>query len=305
MNSRPHGSCRLLAVGAVLALLPWTTGSAQVEGNLSVYGPENARGYLDPLRSAIGSGLSAGVYNTAHVPQHGFNLRVEARAMLISFADADRSFRARTESYFPADATVNAPTVIGNTQSVTYDDTGSGASFTFPGGLDMDRLALAVPQIVVGGFKGSELMLRYIAVQIGDDSNEIGDLSLFGIGGRHSLSQYMKGSKFDIAAMVLYQKLKLGDDFVDTSQLSVGVQGSRRFKIWEPYVGVALNSLSMDLTYDAQQGGSSSRQSVDFDTDTGLGFTVGSALHLAFLHLNGELQFTDQTTFAFGLGVGK
>lgn len=304
MRIRSHALPRLWAAGALLALLPAAGARAQVEGNLSVYGPENARGYLEPLKDAIGSGLAAGVYNTAHIEPQGFRLRVEARAMLINFGDGDRTFQARTESYFPTDATVNAPTVVGDTRSVQVDDTGSGATFTFPGGLNMDRLALAVPQVVVGGVKGTELMVRYIAVQIGDDGNEIGDLSLFGIGGRHSLSQYMSGSKFDLAAMAMYQSLKLGDDFVDTSQFSLGLQGSRRFKVVEPYVGVALNSLSMDLEYDAQQGGSSSRQSVEFDGDTGLGFTLGTALHLSLLHLNAELQFTDQTTFAFGLGVG-
>jgi hypothetical protein len=147
--------------------------------------------------------------------------------------------------------------------------------------------------------------VRYIAVQIGDEQDELNDLSIFGIGGRHSLSQYMQGSKFDLAAMVLYQTLTVGEDFVDSSHLSVGLEGSRRYNVLEPYLGVALNSLSMDVEYDAQQGGSSVRQRVEFDTDTGVGFTVGTALHFNILHLNAELQFTDRTTFAFGLGVGN
>jgi hypothetical protein len=304
MSWRTPARLALCALGLLLTLPPWGTARAQIEGNLSVYGPENARGYLQPLRDALSSGLGAGLYNTARIPSAGFRVRVEARAMLISMGDKDRTFLAHTEDYFPSNQNATAPTVVGSTKSVTVTDQGTGASFTFPGGLDLNRVGLAVPQVVVGGVKGTELMLRYIAVHIGDEGNELGDLSTFGIGARHSLSQYLTTSKVDLAAMLFYETLKLGDDFVDTSQLTLGVQASRRFRVVEPYAGLALNSFSMDMAYDAQQGGSSSRQSVQYDTDTGLGFTLGATLHMSLVHLNGELQFTDQTTLAFGLSVG-
>jgi hypothetical protein len=298
----------LPALGMTLALgmvtLLWTaTAFAQVEGSLSVYGAANGRGYLQPLKEALGSGLAAGLYNTARVESGHFRVRLEANAMLMSFGSSDRTFNAHTESYFPSDQTAQAPTVVGSTQSTSVTDPGTGAVFTFPGGLDLSRLALAAPQVVIGGVKGTELMVRYLTVQLGKNS-DIGDLSLFGIGARHSLSQYMHSPKIDVAALVFYQSLNLGTDFIDSSLLSFGVQAGRRFRVLEPYVGVALNSQSFEMRYDAQQGGSSTRQDIKYDTDTSLGATVGAALHLKVVHLNGQFEFAHQTTFAFGLSLG-
>ena len=81
---------------------------AQIETNLSVYGEENAKGYLNPLYEALGAGLSNGLYYSALIPQKKFYIRIEAQATVVNFGSSDKTFQATTEPYFPEDVTVDA-----------------------------------------------------------------------------------------------------------------------------------------------------------------------------------------------------
>jgi len=121
----------------------------------------------------------------------------------------------------------------------------------------------------------------------------------------HSISQYLAPDfPMDLAAGVFYQKLTVGDDLMDATAYSFGVQASRRypagFAIVEPYASLAVDMFSMDVSYM----GESQTVSFEYDTDTSVDFTVGLNLHASFLHLNGEYSISGQNTFAFGLGLG-
>ena len=293
----------LLLSALFLATLPGL-GHAQIEDNLSAYTGPNARGYLEPLRDSLGSGLGAGLFTSAHVPTSRLLLRIEARAMVVTFGDDDRTFDAVTEEYFPGTATSSrAPTVVGPTEGTQVVDPNSGATFRFPGGLDLERIPLAAPQLVVGGVAGTELLLRWFAADLGDA--DLGELSLFGIGVRHSVSQYVRDLPVEVAVMVVHQSFEIGDELVDFSMTSFGAQASRRFTLLEPYAGLALDRSSMSVEYESDLTGTgSSRLSVDFEDQTSMRLTLGSALHLSVLHLNGEVAISERTTFSLGLSVG-
>jgi hypothetical protein len=301
-----HPSRALLAAAALL----WTAGApvvvhAQIEDNLSAYTGPNAQGYLEPLRGTLSSGLGAGLYTSASIPKTGVYFRVDLRAMVIRLGDDDRFFPAVTEDYYPGTVTTTqSPTVVGPTDAVTVTDGGTGTSFTFPGGLDLEQLPLAAPQLTVGGIAGSELMLRFFAAEFGD--NELGDISLFAIGARHSISQYFPTLPFAVSGMLAYQKFSLGDDFVDFSMLSFGVQASKPFRFVEPYAGLSLDRSSMDLEYTSSLGGTGTQPvSVEFESQSDARLTLGAALRLAVVHLNGEVNVGDRTTFVLGLSFGN
>lgn len=295
-------------LGLALIVCVLQTGPAaagDIENNLSSYTGVNAQGYLEPLKDAVGTALNTGLYSSGHVPRVGFGARIELRGMLVSFADEDKTFQATTEDYFPAQITTDAPTVVGDGEAVTVTDSGpggSGASFSFPGGFDLDRFALAAPQLVVGNVMGTEAMLRYFAIDTGDE--EIGDISLFGLGLRHSISQYFPTLPVNVSALGFWQNFELGDDLIDASAFTIGVQGSKRFSLFEPYVGLSMDSFQMDVKYETDISGSTETINVEFDRDSSAHLTLGSALHLGFLHLNGELNVADQTAFTFGFGLG-
>lgn len=296
----------LVSVGLVLALASGAVGPdealAQIETNLSSYTGPNAEGYLEPLKDAVGSALNTGLYTSGHVPRAGLHVRLELRGMLVSFGDDDKTFDAVTEEYFPDQQSVQAPTVVGSTEAVTVTDPGTGATFAFPGGFDMERIALAAPQLVVGGVMGTEAIVRYFAIETGDA--EIGDISLFGIGARHSISQYLTGLPVDLSAMIFWQSFKLGDDLIDANGLTFGVQGSKRFGLVEPYAGLSMDSFQMDVDYEFGTGNDTETLKVEFDRDTSPHLTLGAALHLGLVHLNGEFNAANQTGFTLGVGFG-
>ncbi len=285
------------------ALLPRAANAEfSIGDNLSSYTGVNAKGYMEPLKNALGSALNSGLYSSGHVARAGFGFRLELRGMLVSFSDDDKTFDAKTEDYFPTQTTAPASTVVGSVDAVTVQDPGTGATFAFPGGLELDRFALAAPQLVVGSVMGTEGILRYFAIDTGD--TDIGNITLFGLGVRHSLSQYLPAFPVNLSALLFFQSLEIGDKLIDASAFTLGVQASKRYALFEPYAGLSLDSFKMDVQYDTDVSGQNETLKIEFDRDTNPHLTLGSALHLGFFHLNGELNLADQTGFTFGLGLG-
>jgi hypothetical protein len=227
--------------------------------------------------------------------------------MGLFFADEDKTFSAVTESGFTPEQTVMAPTVVGSTDAVIVDGDG-GSSFAFPGGFDMGSFAVIAPQLRIGAVLGTEAMIRYIAFKIGD--SEIGDIMLFGIGGRHSLSQYFgPAPPVDLAASFYYQRFKLGenkngDDLSLTNTYSVGLQASKTFPpIITPYTGLYFNSHKTDITYQSEASGSEEDIDLEFDEST-LQWTIGLQFKLAVVDLYGEYSIASMNSFSFGVGFG-
>ncbi len=76
-------------------------------------------------------------------------------------------------------------------------------SFPLPTGGNISQVYAGVPQLEIGSLFGTELLLRFIPpVQL--DKN-IGNFSFFGIGLKHSISQYIEDSPLDIAIQGVYQ----------------------------------------------------------------------------------------------------
>lgn len=297
----------LAAVACAFALCATAeTAAAQVEDQVSGYGDENAEGYLEPLVRAIGADLTSAIWTSAYIPlEDGFHMSLETRVVGLIFDDDMRTFTATTEGDFTPETTEDAPTVIGGADPVLVVGNGDyeGEIFQFYGGFDVNSFALAVPQIKLSAYKGTEVMIRYFALDTGEV--EIGDIALYGFGVHHSVSQYF-GPDFpmDLAAGAFYQNLTIGEDLMDATAYSFGVQASRRypagFAIIEPYGSLAVDVFSMDVSYE----GESEQVDVSYDADTSVDFTAGLNLHAAFFHLNGEYSISGQNTFAFGFGFG-
>ncbi len=293
------GSC----LGAVmLGLILPCVAAAQIEGNLSTYTGRNAEGYLNPLKDGAGAALQSGMYRSAAIPETGFNLRLDVAAAFIKFADEDRTFKALTEEGFFPEQEVEAPTVIGDTEAVAVDGQG-GTIARFPGGFDVGSLGLAVPQLTIGGVAGSQLVLRFIAVNTGDV--ELGDVELLGIGARHSISQYLTDPPIDLAVSAMWQNLTLGDELIDATAFSAGVQGSRRFGILEPYACLSFDSFGMTVDYEYSKTDPPTRLEVEFDRSNDVHLAGGLGINLEFLHLYGEIGTASQTSYAVGVSVGN
>ncbi len=78
---------------------------------------------------------------------------------------------------------------------------------TLPPGVDLTTLIAAVPQVEIGSLWGTELLLRFIPPVEFDEN--IGEFAFWGIGLRHSLSQYFPERWFDAAVQAIYQGTNL------------------------------------------------------------------------------------------------
>lgn len=288
--------CALTVLAAAL------TASAQIEDQISAYTGVNAEGYLGPLAQAVGADLNSGLFHSAYIPEDGFHVSLETGLMAVLFSDDDATFMATTELGFSPETTVEAPTVVGPGDAVVVEGD-LGTAFAFPGGFDLTSFALAAPQIRVGSVRGTEALFRYIAVDAGDV--EVGNVSLFGVGLRHSVSQYMTEPPVDIAAGFMYQSFKLGDELIDATAFTFGVQASRRFPsgfaVIEPYAGLSYDYFQMDVSYDDQD---ENPIALEFDADSGIHLTLGLHAQAAVLSLYGEYNLASQSGFAFGMGFG-
>jgi hypothetical protein len=291
---------------AVLVLALVSPAAAQLEGQLSAYTGANAEGYLQPLADAIGTDLNGGLYSSARIPNSGLHISLETRVIAVLFSEDDETFEAVTEGDFSPEQTATASTVVGPGEA-TFVDGDEETSFAFPGGFSLNSFAIAVPQVRIGAVRGTEALIRYFAIDTGDV--EIGDISLYGFGLRHSISQYMgPAPPVDVAAGFFWQSFKLGDDLIDATAFTVGVQASKRFGTGavsaEPYAGVSVDMFSMDVAYDSDALGEIEPIDLSFESDTSFRLTAGLSLRLAFLTANGEYCIANQNSFAFGVGFG-
>jgi hypothetical protein len=308
----PKRFLRVIA-GLLLTLIMATGAAAQVEDQLSNYSVDNATGYLQPLADGIGADLNSGLFHSAHIPKMGMYLRFEVRVMSARFGDDDKTFEATTEGDFLPQKTAETSTVVGPGDATTVPGQ-AGTSFIFPGGFDIGAFTLATPQLRVGSYMGTEALIRYIALDVGDV--ELGNISLFGFGLRHSISQYMSPTfPIELAGGFFWQSFKIGenaagDDLMKSSALSIGVQASKRFAsgilFIEPYTGLSLDRFSMEVAYESDAAGEDAEAiDLDFGTESSVRFTAGLALNLPAINGHVEYSLASQSSFSFGVSIGN
>lgn len=110
------------------------------------------------------------------------------------------------------------------------------SSFPLPTGGNISQVYAAVPQLEIGSLYGTELLIRFIpSIQL--DKN-IGDFSFFGVGLKHSLSQYIEDSPLDIAIQGVYQTTNItqivgvtkAELTADANIYNVNLEFSKKFK---------------------------------------------------------------------------
>ncbi|MCX7929863.1 MAG: hypothetical protein N2663_03980 [Chlorobi bacterium] len=130
------------------------------------------------------------------------------------------------------------------------------SALSLPPGQDMRTIVAAVPQIEIGSLWGTELLLRYIPPVVFDQN--IGRFSFWGIGMRHSISQYLRDPFLDVAVQIGYQGTLLRKAVgVTNAQLEArgefllaNIHASRRFEgIVDIYTGIGYEQLVAHSSY--------------------------------------------------------
>jgi hypothetical protein len=297
----------LAFVGLILSL--GAPVSAQVENQLSAYTGANAKGYLQPLSDAIGTTLNTGFFRSAYLPVSGIQWGLEVLVMGLQFSGEDRMFDATTEGAFLPEQTVSAPTVVGQGDAILVSGA-NGTSYAFPGGFDLNSFGMLAPQLRISSFRGTEVVGRFALVKSGDA--ELGDILLWGIGGRHNISQYL-GENFavDISAGLIYQKFtagqnSAGDDLLDSDAFSLGANLSRRFPVgfatFEPYTALSYDTYSMTVQYESDLDGP---QTIDFGRTNTAHWAIGANFNLIYANVFAEYDISSMNSFGFGLVLGS
>ncbi len=129
-------------------------------------------------------------------------------------------------------------------------------SLTLPPGANMSSISAAVPQLEIGSLYGTELLLRFVPpVRF---SENVGDFSFWGVGLRHSISQYFPERWFDMAVQGVYQGTSLTNTIglteskltADASIRSFSVQiGKRLWDALDLYGAYAFEHIDVTSTY--------------------------------------------------------
>lgn len=293
---------------AALMLFFASLSTAQDDSLVRAYVGRNGTGYLKPLADALGANLNSGIFNSAKIPSKGFYFRVEARFMSVIYGEGDREFLAVTPDGFQPQQEVMAPTIVGDRYAIPVSGDG-GTTVYFPGGFDVESLNFATPQLRVGSFHGTEALLRFLIVEVGDLG--LNDLSLWGLGIRHSLSQYFDHPPLDVSVSALYQRFsmrldQIGRQDVDTKAWSVGLQASRSYGGVEPYLGFSMDNYTMDLDiYEIVGLDLSKPIDYQFGPENDFRLTLGLSLTRSWASVHGEFSLAGQKSYSIGLAVGK
>lgn len=275
------------------------TASAQLEANLGALDDENAVGYLTPLSTALSATMNSSVFKTGHVPKSGASIHLQANIMGVTFDDEDRTYNPSDPVGFQSTESVDAPTVIGDTQAVEQQGE-AGTRLWHPGGFDVENFTVAAPQLEIAGFMGTRAIFRWISLDLGD--TDLGKLELFGVGVQHSISQYLDPDfPIDLAVGGFYQNFDIGDGLIDTQMFQFMVTGSKQYGVLEPYLGLGFDTFDMKADYTDEQDFSIE---VDFEKENNFHLTAGGRLNFQYFMIHGEMNLAAETGFAAGISLG-
>lgn len=197
-----------------------TSGQIKQAGDFLSTGSEDAslilQEYLKPYAKSFGADLNGGWYNTAKVHKlGGFDLTLSISSALVPASD--KSFNLNTiglkGNYAPL-SDPNSPTVAGKNESgpqlVLKDPTNTYTltRFTMPKGTGIGMFPAPMLQLGIGLVKETEITGRLVPkLTFGSSS-----LSLWGIGVKHSLKQWIPGIKmlpfFNLSIFAGYTNFK-------------------------------------------------------------------------------------------------
>ncbi|MEK9138977.1 MAG: DUF6588 family protein, partial [Bacteroidota bacterium] len=227
----------LLLCAAVIFFSATTSYSqSKLEDILRQQSMTNVQGYIQPMADLFGANMNAGLYNSADVPETGFHFALDIVGMASMVSDDQKSYQATSPPNFTPGSFKTA-TIFGDKGTIVADANNPSLSYKGSDGIISATLfPLVVPQLTVGSIYGTEAIVRFITTpSIGDD--KFPKTTLFGIGGRHNISQYVPDLGFDISANIFYNKFTVGD-LIDFSSIAFGASAGKSFSVLSVYGGL-------------------------------------------------------------------
>lgn len=315
----------------------------ELEETLSRVGDAYAEAYLKPFNDAIGANLNSGLYFDAGVGGSpvGVDLFLGVEAFGAFLSDADQSFdlvfsgrvdidrRVAGELHtFSVPATFevqDAPTVFGDetpavaTVTAVHDTTVTRLGIAVPvsfdttfteeiigGVLQTNIVPAAIPQLRIGSVLGTDIMVRWVP-RI--DVTDVGTVGMFGMGVRHSLSQYIPLSPVSVAVQVAWQHLGVDDleeqDLLGASTFAAGIAVSHELGMLTLFGGLQTERSTLDVSYqletESEEVGPVPVSFRAVGASRGRG-TAGAGLRMGPVRLHGSYSIGRVNVVRFGFG---
>lgn len=279
----------------LLCLLFYSSNTfSQVEDRFTFLNESEVGKFTKPLATTIGTALNSGAFHSAHVAKlFGFSLSF--KGMMVMIPSDQKTFNPTLPAGYNADK--STATIYGEKDGGSLYG-GPNGYIAYPGGIGESNIPLLFPQASIS-MLGTEAMVRYMPnLKVGET-----EVSLFGVGLKHSVSQYFILLPVDIAVQVLYNSFKV-KDLVDVSNIAFNAHVSKSFGLFTAYGGIQYESTKFDLSYTFK-GNSSDIKSREIkasvDGDNNIRMTVGAAVKLAIFVLNADYSLGSQSTLTGGL----
>lgn len=281
----------------ILSLFFYCISNAQITDRFSIMNEISAVGYAQPLATALGTGLNSGTYYTASVPSL-FGFTFSLKAMFIFIPEEDKTFTPHLPEGYETGTTATFLGDKGNSFA------GYDGFIPMPPGVNLSTIPLTYPQISFATL-GTEVMIRYFPnIKLAEEK----DLSFWGIGLKHSISQHIPLFPIDLAAQVFYNNFGI-TDIVEHKNLAFNVHASKSLGVLILYGGVQFESTTMELEYKIDGNPNNADPLLREDKDISLSIngnnrfrlTLGSAVKLSFFAVNVDLNIGSQLAVTTGL----
>lgn len=312
---------------------------------------ENAENYISPFVTGFGTNMNNGLYHTALTHKMlGFDVGIRLMGAIvpddamtytfalpptIEFTDPTYGAISIPTSSLYSSANLEVPTVFGSDEESVIAPTendvrialGSelgvapslvpaalvtqvmtAGTFPAPPGLNLEIAPLAMPQVSVGLPWKTEVLLRMMPTYKSDD---FGDINFFGLGLKHSISQYIPMCPVDICAQYVFQSLTVGD-LLESKHTAFNIHASKKFSLIlfsiTPYVGLGMESSNLKVDYTIEGTGNDmidgTPVSFDIDGDNGFRGRVGFSTRILLFKLYADYSFIgDYGGYSAGLMI--
>jgi|GEM_PF-1368530 len=310
MNLIENAKTVLTTIGLAGFLIVFCLSSAhsqsQFEVTIQQFSGDEVKGYVQPLGDMFGANMNAGLYHSAAIPNDGFHLRIDIIGMVSLVRDEHRTYDAMLPSGFvPQGGSLKTATVFGG-RGTTFKDVNSGLEYKGSDGiLSTNLFPLLVPQVTIGALLGTEASVRYISTPF-LSGEKLPNSTLWGVGVRHSLSQYLgRTPPIDACVGAFYSSVAIGD-LLDFNGTAINLQLSKTVLLFTFYGGIAYENSSMNLHYAYKARELTTPKLVELALDGGNNFrlTTGLEIDLQAIKLYADANFGYVQHFSGGIGFG-
>ncbi len=264
---------------------------------LQSYSGSNKEAYLQPLPDLMAGVFHSG-WNVGGKIDTGLYFRIGITSMAGYVSENLRTFSGTTEYPFEPVTTLKVPTIVGENKIVEVEGV-NGTSFYFQGGADVVVFPMAVPQLSVGGLYGTELSLRFTSY---DFKGDFGKLTLFGVGIKHDIGQYLKIKDWYWTGGYAMQLLK-GGNYFDYLSHYVHTEAGRSGKHGYYYGSLGFQTANLDASYREDPDQGNREVTIALKNNFPLFIGVGGAVRLGKLYIHAAINYAKAPFGEFGLHV--